>query len=166
MYFIKPNMFRLSKLLWNKKIPFAILQLLASRRTWSGLHMGPVAEIAGRWNGMAHLGKKPGEQTIGISLFLMPAQMWSWTWVWCLLQVNKEKEQNCFPPTLSCRSYLHGSLGELCPCLGSQARALVCETAVGTRGKKELNCLATVQVTDGVFLVGEKLLSSSSVFPF
>lgn len=31
---------------------------------------------------------------------------------------------------------------------------------------KDLKCLATIQVTHGVSLVGEKLLSSSDVLPF
>lgn len=49
--------------------------------------------------------------------------------------------------------------------LRSQARALMCKTAASTGGGKELNCLATIQVTDGILLMGEKLPSSSSVLP-
>lgn len=42
----------------------------------------------------------------------------------------------------------------------------VCVTTASVEEEKDLNCLATVQVTHGAFLEGDKLLSSSSVLPF
>lgn len=42
----------------------------------------------------------------------------------------------------------------------------MCVTTASIEEEKDLNCLATIQVTHRVFLVGEKLLSSSRVVPF
>lgn len=115
--------------------------------TWLTCQAGSTGCWKMTWDGVPR--QKLGNRFL-VSLFLTLTWMLSRTWGWCLLQVKK-RVQNCFLLTLSSKLYLHVSLGELCPCLGSQERALVCERVASARGEKELSCLSTIQVTNSIF---------------
>lgn len=76
MYFTKPNMFSFNQTsVKQENVISHFRAILASSRTWSDSQVGLVAEISGRWYRMACLGKKLGEQILGVLLFLTLTQM-------------------------------------------------------------------------------------------
>lgn len=115
--------------------------MLASSKTLSDSWVRLVAEIAGRWYGMACLGKK-----LGPFLCLTLTQMWSWSQVWCLLWGYKRRVQNCFYSILSCRLCLHMNPLWVLPMPRKPDKGSVCVTTASIE-EKDLNCFATIQVT-------------------